>query len=115
MAIKSDPRRLPRRNHYQEGPGFLFVATQGGRPREPIGAARRPRSCGDGAGRSGEWRDGEAIESICREAGCSRATLVPLAHTLRADGMAGLVDRYRPVAGVELPRSSSGSSSRSGC
>ncbi len=32
MPIKSDPRRLPRRNHYQEGPGFLFVATQGGRP-----------------------------------------------------------------------------------
>lgn len=32
MPIKSDPRRLPRRNHHQEGPGFLFVATQGGRP-----------------------------------------------------------------------------------
>ncbi len=31
MGLKSDPRRLPRRNHYQEGPGFLFVATQGGR------------------------------------------------------------------------------------
>jgi hypothetical protein len=30
MPIKSNPRRLPRRNHYQEGPGFLFVATQGG-------------------------------------------------------------------------------------
>ena len=28
----ANPRRLPRRNHYQEGPGFLFVATQGGRP-----------------------------------------------------------------------------------
>lgn len=32
MALKSDPGRLPRRNHYQEGPGFLFVATQGSRP-----------------------------------------------------------------------------------
>ncbi len=30
----ANPRRLPRRNHYQEGPGFLFVATQGGRPRD---------------------------------------------------------------------------------
>ena len=28
----ANPRRLPRRNHHQEGPGFLFVATQGGRP-----------------------------------------------------------------------------------
>jgi hypothetical protein len=30
----ANPRRLPRRNHYQEGPGILFVATQGGRPAE---------------------------------------------------------------------------------
>jgi len=32
MPLRSDPRRLARRNHYQEGPGFLFLATQGGRP-----------------------------------------------------------------------------------
>ena len=32
MPLRSDPRRLPRRNHYQEGPDFLFLATQGGRP-----------------------------------------------------------------------------------
>ena len=32
----ANPRRLPRRNHYQEGPGFLFVATQGGRPPEAL-------------------------------------------------------------------------------
>jgi hypothetical protein len=32
MPRLSDPRRLPRRNHYQEGPGFLLLATQGGRP-----------------------------------------------------------------------------------
>lgn len=34
MSLRSDPGRLPRRNHYQEGPGFLFLATQGGRPLE---------------------------------------------------------------------------------
>ena len=34
-------RRLLRRNHYQEGPGFLFVATQGRRPPEGIAQARR--------------------------------------------------------------------------
>jgi hypothetical protein len=28
----SDPRRGVRRNRYQEGPGFLFIATQNGRP-----------------------------------------------------------------------------------
>jgi hypothetical protein len=46
MSTLSDPRRLPRRNHYQEGPGFLFVATEGGRPLAPAepdaaGAVRR--------------------------------------------------------------------------
>src|SRR5260370_18055658 len=28
----SDPSRRLRRHRYQEGPGFLFLATQGGRP-----------------------------------------------------------------------------------
>lgn len=35
MPLKSDPRRLPRRNHYQEGAGLLVLATQGGRPPTP--------------------------------------------------------------------------------
>src|SRR2546425_158601 len=34
----SDPRRRIRRHRYQEGPGFLFLATQNGRPR--LDAAR---------------------------------------------------------------------------
>src|SRR5438045_9452994 len=33
-----DPRRRFRRHRYQEGPGFLFLATQGGRP--PIATSR---------------------------------------------------------------------------
>jgi hypothetical protein len=51
----ANPRRLPRRNHYQEGPGFLFVAM-------PSFALR------DGAKRAGlrnrirdEWHVPEAI------------------------------------------------------
>jgi len=31
-GIRSDPHRRPLRHTYQEGPGFLFLATQGGRP-----------------------------------------------------------------------------------
>jgi len=31
----SDPRRRIRRHNYQEGPGFLFLATQNGRPAHP--------------------------------------------------------------------------------
>lgn len=34
-----DPRRRVRRHHYQDGPGFLFLATQNGRPRERLGHA----------------------------------------------------------------------------
>jgi len=71
----SDPRRLPRRNHYQEGPGFLFVATQGGRPPEgvtrggPAAIVRRRRSA------LRRWSEGEPLAAICAEMGCSRATL----------------------------------------
>ncbi len=71
MPRLSDPRRLPRRNHYQEGPGFLFVATQGGRP--PSGGAgerhadvvRRRRA----AVRRLEF--GETASVICAEVGCT--------------------------------------------
>ncbi len=59
MALRSDPRRLPRRNHYQEGPGFLFVATQGGRPPE---ATARSREAGVVRRRRRalrRWADGE--------------------------------------------------------
>ncbi len=36
-----DPHRRVRRHHYQEGPDFLFIATQGGRP--PRDSARDPQ------------------------------------------------------------------------
>ena len=32
---RSDPHRRLLRNTYQEGPGFLFLATRGGRPPGP--------------------------------------------------------------------------------
>ncbi len=103
MALRSDPRRLPRRNHYQEGPGFLFVATQGGRPPETTagpGAAavvRRRR------GALRRWAEGEAVERICQDTGCSRATLFRWRTRFEKDGMDGLLDRYRPGGRVELP------------
>lgn len=42
-GTRSDPHRRPLRHTYQEGPGFLFLATRGGRP-------PRPRACEDLAG-----------------------------------------------------------------
>jgi transposase-like protein len=95
MPIKSDPRRLPRRNHYQEGPGFLFVATQGGRP---VGSSVGPTLTAIVRRRHGalrRWADGEAIDAICARAECSRATLFRWRTRFETDGLAGLVDRER--------------------
>jgi transposase InsO family protein len=95
MPSKSDPRRLPRRNHFQEGPGFLFVATQGGRP---VGSSLAPASTAIVRRRHGalrRWAGGETIEAICAEADCSRATLFRWRTRFEADGLAGLVDRER--------------------
>ncbi len=95
MPIKSDPRRLPRRNHYQEGPGFLFVATQGGRPlgssliSTPATVVRRRH------GALRRWHAGETVEAVCAEAKCSRATLFRWRTRFETDGLAGLIDRER--------------------
>lgn len=95
MPIKSDPRRLPRRNHFQEGPGFLFVATQGGRP---TGATVAPAPAAVVRLRAGalrRWAEGEAITTVCAGAACSRATLFRWRSRWEADGLAGLLDRER--------------------
>ena len=95
MPIKSDPRRLPRRNHFQEGPGFLFVATQGGRP---TGATIAPALAAVVRLRAGalrRWAEGEALATVCAEAACSRATLFRWRSRWEADGLAGLLDRER--------------------
>ena len=85
----SDPRRRLRRNHYQEGPGFLFVATQGGRPAEPqdraslayvrlrMRAVRRGKEVG--------------VEQACRELGCFRRSVYRWLGAYEADGIGGLL------------------------
>lgn len=103
MATRSDPRRLPRRNHYQEGPGFLFVATQGGRPPGPeapstlAAVVRRRRAA------LRRWDEGEPIKRVCEVIGCSRASLFRWKARFEAGGIAGLLDRYRSVRESELP------------
>ena len=99
----ADPRRLPRRNHYQEGPGFLFVATQGGRPpgarseRDRVAAVRRRKAalC--------RWADGDSIASVCAEAGCTRATLSRWRARFERGGIEALVDRPWVGRASELP------------
>src|SRR6266545_846929 len=97
------PRRLPRRNHYQEGPGFLFVATQAGRPPE----ARRQRAQAAVVRRRRaplrRWADGEDVTTICPELGCNRASLFRWRTRLNRDGIEGLLDRPRAGRASELP------------
>ena len=99
----ANPRRLPRRNHYQEGRGFLFVATQGGRPPDDV---RRP---GQGAiirrrrAALRRWADGEPSASICAGLGCSRASLFRWRARFEANGLEGLLDRPRVGRASELP------------
>ncbi len=101
----ANPRRLPRRNHYQEGPDFLFVATQGGRPpdevalRDTAAVVRRRRAA------LRRWTDGEPLAAICAEFGCSRASLFRWRARHERDGLAGLLDRPRAGRRSDLPTS----------
>lgn len=103
MGLSSDPRRLPRRNHYQEGPGFLFVATQGGRPPvEPLpdrraDVVRRRRRA------LRLWDEGRSVADVCTVTGCGRASLFRWRERFAADGIEGLLDRYRSVSESDLP------------
>ena len=99
----ADPRRLPRRNHYQEGPGFLFVATQGGRPPEltvqtsAAATVRRRRAA------LRRWADGEPLAAICAEVRCSRASLFRWRTRHAEGGLAALLDRPRVGRASDLP------------
>ena len=101
--VKSDPRRLPRRNHYQEGPGFLFVATQGGRPpdhspaRDQAAIIRRRRSA------LRRWAVGEPLTLLCAEFGCSRASLFRWRTRYEQGGLAALLDQPRVGRASDLP------------
>ena len=103
MPLKSNPHRLPRRNHYQEGPDFLFLATQGGRPR----TIRSSPSAGSVVRRRRaalrRWDAGGSVADVCAEFACSRASLYRWRERFDARGLAGLVDNYRPGGRGELP------------
>jgi len=99
----ANPRRLPRRNHYQEGPGFLFVATQGGRP--PVGIAQTGRAATIRRRRAAlrRWAGGEPLGTICAETGCSRASLFRWRSRYAEGGLAALLDRPRVGRASDLP------------
>lgn len=99
----SSPRRLPRRNHYQEGPGFLFVATQGGRPSDEVG---RPAQAAIVRGRRAalrRWADGDPLAEICQDLDCSRASLFRWRTRFESGGLEALIDRPRVGRASDLP------------
>ena len=89
----ANPRRLPRRNHYQEGPGFLFVATQGGRPPDDLSPSRPAAIVRRRRAALRRWAAGEPLETVCAELGCSRASLFRWRSRYATGGLAGLLDR----------------------
>ena len=91
-----DPQRLPRRNHYQEGPDFLFVATRGRSSAEGR-TTRRDRQRGPspppciastGGRRTGERRS--APRSAAAGPACTAG-----GSATEAGGLAGLTDAPR--------------------
>ena len=103
MGLRSDPHRLPRRNHYQEGPGFLFVATEGGRPRGPEVSTSVAPVVRARARALRSWSEGASVAEVIVETGCSRATLFRWRDRYELDGLQGLVDRPRPGDRTDLP------------
>ncbi|MEO7295075.1 MAG: helix-turn-helix domain-containing protein [Candidatus Limnocylindria bacterium] len=95
MPRLSDPRRLPRRNHYQEGPGFLFVATQGGRPPSGVPVERVATVVRRRRAALRRLEAGETAAAICAEVGCSRASLYRWRTRHARGGIAALLDRPR--------------------
>lgn len=88
----ADPRRRLRRHRYQEGPGFLFLATQGGRPAEGYKASvvhevrRRIRAV--------RVAREEGVEAALA-AGFARRSLFRWCSLFEAGGIQALVPRSR--------------------
>ena len=102
MPLKSDPRSLPRRNHYQEGPGFLFLATQGGRPPESVAPGAMAGAIRHRAAALRRWREGEPVAGLCAELGVHRATLFRWRSRFEEAGLGGLADPVHVGRASEL-------------
>lgn len=75
MPLRSDPGRLPRRNHYQEGPG-VPVPGNPGRPaaRGWRHSEHRERGPSPGRGTLRRWHQGDPATQVAAELGIGRAT-----------------------------------------
>ena len=90
----ADPHCSVRRHGYQEGPGFLFLATQNGRPRRRTNQAD---SLARVRFRMRAVRLAKELgpQAACCETGCSNASLFRWLAAFEAAGIAGLVEESR--------------------
>src|SRR5256712_7794951 len=89
----SDPRRRIRRHRYQEGPGFLFLATQNGRPR--VDGARPNLDQVRRRMRAVRLAAEQSVEAACQELNVGRRALYYWIAAFQAKGIEGLVDGSR--------------------
>ncbi len=94
-----EPHRLPFRRHFQEGPGFLFLATHGGRPprerrRDDLARVRFRARC---VRRQTELvgRVADPTEQVAQELGCAPRSLRRWLARFAQGGLAALQDGDR--------------------
>jgi transposase InsO family protein len=90
----SDPHRRVRRHRYQEGPGFLFLATQDGRPPHREGG-RPDLSKVRARMRAVRLAQEKGVEAACSELGRSPASLYRWLAAFERSGIEGLLERSR--------------------
>lgn len=90
----TDPHRWLRRNRYQEGPDFLFLATQNGRP--PVEARPRTELARVRGRRRAVRLAGElGIEAAVEASGASRASIYRWVKAFEREGIVGLLETSR--------------------
>src|SRR6266545_6192173 len=97
---RKDLHRRLLRHTYQEGPGFLLLATRGGRPPGRVG--QRERANLRLRARAVRLAREDGV-SAALALGVSRASLHRWQHWYAADGLDGLVDRPRGPLPQRLP------------
>lgn len=93
-AHQRDPKRRWLRNRYQEGPGFRFLATRGGRPPGPVRRSDPVAVVRRRARALRVWRD-EGLRAALAVARTSRASLFRWRAAFDAGGLAALAPLAR--------------------